>query len=297
MKNIFGELELSWKKVIISAIIIGVVIGLLNSVPFLIDSSFRDPAIYFSLWILFGIIIIMNSKSNLDAALKCFVFFLISQPLIYLVEVPFNRMGWGIFVYYKPWFEWTLLTFPMGLLGYFMKKDKWWGLVFLLPMMCLLGYELSGYFSGLIYSFPHHLLSVVFCIICLLFFPLFIFKNKPARIIGTIVGIVLIAVAIALPFVDKPVYETEPICANEEHPFDDTYKVSLGNSEYGEIDIVKHESELEDGTKEAFYCVHAKFTKTGKTDITLESPTGEKRIFDIDIKKNTYDIEERKDQE
>ena len=34
-----------------------------------------------------------------------------------------------------------------------------------------------------------------------------------------------------------------------------------------------------------------------KTDITIESPEGEKKVWDIEIKKNTYDIEERKDQD
>ena len=75
MKKIFGELNLSWKTIIISAIVIGIVVGLLNSVTVLLNTSITDPAIYFDLWILFGILIIMNSKSNKEAALKSFVFF------------------------------------------------------------------------------------------------------------------------------------------------------------------------------------------------------------------------------
>ena len=43
----------------------------------------------------------MNSKSPVDSAIKCFLFFLISQPLIYLIQVPFSSQGWHIFVYYK----------------------------------------------------------------------------------------------------------------------------------------------------------------------------------------------------
>ena len=60
------------------------------------DTSFADISTTFEWWILFGTIIIMNSKSNLDSALKCIVFFLISQPLVYLVQVPFSDLGWGI---------------------------------------------------------------------------------------------------------------------------------------------------------------------------------------------------------
>ena len=297
MKNIFGELKLTWKKIIIYAIVIGIVIGLLNCVPALFNSSFRDPAIYFDLWILFGILIIMNAKSNLDSALKCFVFFLISQPLIYLVEVPFNDMGWGIFVYYKPWFIWTILTLPMGFIGYYMKKDKWWGLLILLPMMFILTNDVRVFMDGLLYSFPRHMLSLAFCIASLVFYPIYLFTNKFARITGAIIGIIASIVMVAIPLVHRPYYETQPVCSKEENPFDDTYKVSLGDDKFGEATIVKHESELENGEKEVFYCINTKFAKTGKTEIILESPEGEKKIYDIEVGSNTYDIEERENQE
>ena len=59
-------------------------------IPITADTSFRDIAIKFECWILFGIIIICNSKNPKDSALKCFVFFLISQPLVYLIQVPLS---------------------------------------------------------------------------------------------------------------------------------------------------------------------------------------------------------------
>lgn len=46
-------------------------------------------------------------------------------------------MGWQLFIYYKYWFMWTLFCFPMGFIGYWMKKDKWWGYLILLPMIVL----------------------------------------------------------------------------------------------------------------------------------------------------------------
>ena len=85
MKKLFGGINLTWKKLIIFAIIAGTYTAVMALLPITRDTSFRDIAIYFEWWILFGIIIISNSKSPLDSALKCFVFFLISQPLIYLV--------------------------------------------------------------------------------------------------------------------------------------------------------------------------------------------------------------------
>ena len=281
---------MTWLKVIVGAIIIGVSVGLLNCVHALRDTSIQDPAIYFSFWILCGILIIMNSKSNLDSALKCFVFFLISQPLIYLVEVPFVTQGWGIFGYYKYWFIWTILCLPMGFIGHYMKKDKWWGLIILLPMMCLLSYEAYRYLSGVIYSFPHHLLSYLFSVCSLIIYPLFIFDNKYIRTVGTIIGAIAAISVSIIPFINRPVYETEVLCSTENRYIDNTYKVTIGDSKYGELAL--EEQKMSDG--ETFYCVHTKFYKTGKTYITVESPKGEKKTYDIIIGNYTYDIEERK---
>ena len=103
--------------------------------PFTADTSFADISITFEWWVLFGTLIIVNSKSPKESALKCFIFFLISQPLVYLVQVPFNPYGWGIFRYYPDWFMWTLLTIPMAFIGNYLKKDKWWGLFIIMPVI------------------------------------------------------------------------------------------------------------------------------------------------------------------
>lgn len=126
LKKIFGGINLTWKRLIIFAIIAGIYTAIMAILPITDNTSFKDITINFEVWILFGIIIIMNSKSAKDSALKCFIFFLISQPLVYLIQVPFSSMGFGLFGYYKYWFIWTLLTIPMGFIGYYIKKNKWW---------------------------------------------------------------------------------------------------------------------------------------------------------------------------
>ena len=85
MKKLFGGINLTWPRVIIGAVIAGVVTAVFAIVPIFLNTSFHTITVTFEVWILFGIFIIMNSKSNLDSALKCFVFFLISQPLVYLI--------------------------------------------------------------------------------------------------------------------------------------------------------------------------------------------------------------------
>ena len=85
MKKIFGGIDLTWPKVIIMAIIAGVYTAIMAMLPIAYDTSFSDLTVTFEVWIFLGIFIIMNSKSAKDSALKCFIFFLISQPLVYLV--------------------------------------------------------------------------------------------------------------------------------------------------------------------------------------------------------------------
>ena len=132
----------------------------------------------------------------------------------------------------------------------------------------------------------------------MIIYPLYLFDNKWIKIVGVVISSILIILVTINCLLNPPVYDTHIMSNTEEHPFDDTYKVTIGNSEYGELEIVKHEVEYGYGDgPEVFYCVQAKFTKTGKTDITIESPEGEKKVWDIEIKKNTYDIEERKDQD
>lgn len=178
MRKLFGGINLTWPKLIIFAVIAGLYTGLMAYLPQTKDTSFADITISFEVWVFIGTLIIMNSKSNLDSALKCFVFFLISQPLVYLVQVPFSAMGWGIMSYYKNWILWTILTLPMGYIGYYLKKDKWWGLFILVPVMLFVGFHYSGFLSEAITFFPNHLLSAIFCAVTIILYSLFIFKDK-----------------------------------------------------------------------------------------------------------------------
>ena len=208
MKKLFSEINLTWKRIIISAIIIGASVGLLNSAPFLFDTTITDIATYFDFWIFCGIFIIMNSKSNKDSALKCFIFFLISQPLIYLCEVPFNERGWNLFIYYKPWFIWTLLCLPMGYIGYYIKKEKWYGLLILFPMMLLLGMGLSSTIVNVKYSFPKHLINTIFVIASFAVYPLTLFKNKRLRYFGLAINIIIMLIFGVKPLITPSTYET-----------------------------------------------------------------------------------------
>ena len=75
MKKIFGGINLTWLKIIIMTIFVGIYTAIMAMLPIAKDTSFSDLTVTFEVWILFGIFIIMNSKSAKDSALKCFIYF------------------------------------------------------------------------------------------------------------------------------------------------------------------------------------------------------------------------------
>ena len=231
--------------------------------PITANTSFSDLAVSFEVWIFMGIFIIMNSKSPKDSALKCFIFFLISQPLVYLIQdvITHSRL---FITYYKYWFILTILTIPMGFIGYYMKKNKWWGLLILAPMLLLVGKEYSNYLAETMFSFPRHLLTTLFCLATMIIYPIAIFKDKKIKIAGVVCSILIILIMTVLTILNPQVYRTTLVSngGSEGIIFDDTYKVYLADESY----------------------------KAGKTEVIIESPDGEKTVFDITIKKNTYDL-------
>ncbi len=285
MKKIFGGINLTWPKVIIMAIIVGIYTAVMALLPVANDTSFSDLKVTFEVWIFFGIFIIMNSKSAKDSSLKCFIFFLISQPLIYLVQDVINHSN--LFsTYYRFWILWTIACIPMGFVGYYMKKDKWWGLLILVPMLLLTAEEGMGYFSKMMFSFPRHLLTTIFCISALIIYPLAIFNNKKVKTVGVIISGLLIIALIIICIINPPVYSTDILFNGEKYKFDDNYKVYLTDNKYGELSI-RYESGIED------WKVHAEFKKAGKTEFILESPDGDKITFDISIRRDTYTVKEK----
>ena len=289
IKKLFGGIELTWKKLIVFAIIAGLFTAAMAILPATNDTSFEDIAVYLDVWILFGILIIMNSKSPLDSALKCFVFFLISQPLVYLIQVPFSSLGWQIFGYYKYWFIWTLFTLPMGYIGYYMKKDKWWGLLILAPILIILGIDYSNYLGKTVYLFPHHLLSALFCAVTIAIYPLCIFNDKKVKTIGIIISILIILAATVYALVNRYTYNTTLLSNNGElgAVFDDSYKAYLEDDSFGKVEIVYNEA-IED------YLLNANLVKGGQTRLILEDSKGSRKIYNLDIGYSKVDITEVK---
>ena len=285
-KKLFGGLNLTWPKLILAAVIAGIFTAIVATVPALHYTSFHAIAVTFEVWILFGILIIMNSKSNLDSALKCFIFFLISQPLAYLLQVPFSSMGWGLFGYYKYWFIWTILCLPMGYIGYYMKKGKWWGYLILLPMVAWTASSYLTYFSDFLFYMPRFILICIFCVCAMILYPVLIFEDKKIRMAGAAIGAVIVIVITVVVLLNPPRYSTLIMDSSEDHTFDDTYEVSLADEAYGDVEII-YLDDIQD------YVVQADFKKAGKTVFILEAPNGETKEYDLSIEIDGYEITKR----
>ncbi len=291
MKKLFGGLSITWPKLILFAVLCGVYTGVMALLPFTADTSLRDISISFECWVLFAILIIVNSKSPLDSALKVFVFFLISQPLVYLVQAPFSPDGLGLFRYYPPWFRWTLLTFPMAFVGWYMKKDRWWGLLILGPMLLFVGSHYLGFLGEAVQFFPRHLLSAVFCAVTMLLYPLCIFRDRRIRLIGLALSVAILLAATVWAFADRRshTYDTDLLLSGGETAgveFDDTWQAHLADERFGEVSF-RYEEAIES------WMVHASFTGLGDTQLILTAPTGEQFVYDVHVQRDTYQIHRR----
>jgi hypothetical protein len=167
--------------------------------PVFLHTSFIEMGTTPEMWVLFAMLIMTNCKKPLESALKTFVFFLISQPLIYLLQVPFTWQGWGIFQYYKHWFILTLCTFPAAYIGWYIRKKNWLSLLILMPVLILLAHHCEDGLKHVIHQFPSLLIMVVFCILQILIY-LYAFTEKlPQRLVGVLVPIAVIAVMLLMP--------------------------------------------------------------------------------------------------
>lgn len=198
----FTSQKMSWGKVLLLAAATAVVTAVLKLIPFLDDTSFQDIAINLECWILFAVFIIVNCTKWYEAAAKTFVFFLISQPLIYLIQVPFSPLGFQLFGYYRYWFIVTLLTLPGSVIAFQVRRRDWLSVAVLSVATVFLAYLAAYYFWDVRTGFPHHVLSLCFCI-ALAFFLVFTLLDRRAHRIAAVV-LILAALAVSLPLL-KPV--------------------------------------------------------------------------------------------
>ena len=124
---------MSWLTVILFAVAAGIYTGAVMLIDALEETSFQDIGIAHEWWVFFAVIIVVNCNKSWEAMLKCFVFFLVSQPLVYIVQILFGSLtidkAW---LYYGGvWLPATFLTLPGGFIAYHCKKQNLLGAVIL----------------------------------------------------------------------------------------------------------------------------------------------------------------------
>lgn len=197
MKRLFRETNMTWKLVIILAVISAIFSAAMLTIPATKDTSLAYIGIYPDAWFVLAILIIMNCKSAKEAAIKTFVFFLISQPLIYLLQVPFSYLGWRIFMYYPRWFVATILTLPGAAVAYLVKKQNWLSVAILSVATGYLSLASANYTRRCLRNFPSGIVGAIFCMASAIVLALALFDKKKHKI----AAIVIIALAYAAAFV------------------------------------------------------------------------------------------------
>ena len=193
IRKIFGGLRLSWPRLLLFSAAMGVV-GALAALLVPDGWSLHEIAVTFEFWILCAIFVITNCQSAKEAAVKTFVFFLISQPLIYLIQVPFSWMGWGLFQFYPHWFFITLLTLPGAFIGWYIKRNDLLSGLILSVMLIALVYFGVGYLKDTVENFPRHLISTLFCFGQVPLFIWGILQNRRARLLALAISLAALLV-------------------------------------------------------------------------------------------------------
>lgn len=200
MQRLFGNLKMNWLSVILFAVVTGVYTGAIMLFDILKDTSFQDIGISYEWWVIFAVIIVVNCEKNREAALKCFAFFLISQPLVFAVQVLFGPLSlYKAMYYYRAiWLPATFLTLPGGFIAYYCKKQNMLGAV-ILGLGNAIQASLGVFYIGqAINSFPHHLLSGIVCFSSIFLMSFQIQKEKKYRLISILISLVLTVIAIIL---------------------------------------------------------------------------------------------------
>ena len=198
MQKLFGNIKMTWTKVIIFALVIGIYVGLIMDVNPLYQTSFQDIGVTHEWWTLFAIIIVVNCNKNIEAALKCFVFFLISQPVIFATEAIIGHISQELAIHYLLiWAMPIILTLPGGFIAYYCKKENIFGDIVLglgNSIEVMLGIY---YTSQAIKNFPKHILTALFCFFVFAITNIYIKKTKKDRLISILTTIIVVGALVA----------------------------------------------------------------------------------------------------
>ena len=233
LHKLFFETKMTWLRVILLAVGSAILTAAVLLIPGIKETSASYLGVTPEAWFIFALIIVMNCEKPLEAAVKTFVFFLISQPLIYLIQVPFYDRGWEIFMYYPYWLKITVLTLPGAVIAWFVKKDNWLGALILSVATGFIGVTLVASAFTVVENFPGELIRTVFCLLEILVFIFALLKNKRSRIIC----LVLTLAAMAAFGYYKMSGRTDIYLSSYELPAGHTWEIQDTEGYIGNVEI------------------------------------------------------------
>lgn len=268
LRRLFFEIDMTWKRLLILAVGTAVFAALFNCIPFFEDTSMSAPAHTFEIWVLFAIIVIFNCHGYREAMVKTFVFFLVSQPLIYLLEVPFLEEGWGLFRYYPGWFVWTICTIPGAAVAYYVKKQNVWsgfiiGVANLLVLACGL-----DRINILLSDFPRYLLALIFCLACAIIYIIVLLEGKRNRLIAAAISVIVIAVLLFVKLA-----------------YTGACSVSYPITAEGNWRVLETSDGLDAEIRGGYMDISS--DKSGNYELIIVNESGEKLAYDIEVDAST----------
>lgn len=190
MKKLYGNLKMSWIHIILFALAAGAYTGFVMLVPLLKDTSFQDIGVLYEWWVIFAVIIVVNCKRSWEAMLKCFVFFAISQPLVFLVEGIFGTLTYELGIsYLRSWIRPILMTLPGGFIAYYCKKQNLLGAVILGLGNTIQTFMGVHYVAEVVRHFPYHILSAIVCFLSVIVMTVAIQKKNQNRIVAILIPV------------------------------------------------------------------------------------------------------------
>ena len=272
---------MSWPVTVLYAVAAALLTSIFLIMLVFKDTSFARMGVTFEAWIFFAVIIMANCRTPLESALKTFVFFLISQPLIYLIQVPFTVLGWQIFMYYRYWFIWTLLTLPMAYIGWYITKKNWLSLLILAPVLCYLTWLYVDGFRTAYSHFPRMLVMALFCLLQVLIY-LYIFTEKAVqKLIGLLAPLaVMLALTLITPGADINTTQFlpgDPVLSEEASVTVDDPEITVRVEKTGEDSMIGIQAKkygttaftITDGENEYHYSLEIYEDNEGHTQINI----------------------------
>ena len=240
LNKLFFETKMTWPRVILLAVGSAVLTAAVLIIPFLAKTSISYLGVTPEAWFVPALIIILNCEKPLEAAIKTFVFFLVSQPLIYLLQVPFSSMGWGLFGYYGYWFAITLLTFPGALLAWLVKKNNIFSALVMSVATGFVGMVFAESLAVLLRDFPDMLVRVLFTLLEIVVFIFLLLKGKKGRGVCLTITLLVIVGVLVLRFAGR-----EPV-VRYYYELDDghTWTISDTKGDVGNVEVVEDGLEI-----------------------------------------------------